>query len=130
MKLSEYLNSINFSKSALMDDDQTGLYEKEYVPFVVNRCLSYFPDSILYANQCNQMGHLSSKMQFDYLRLSLRKRKRFSRWLKREDSDKLELIKKHFNYSNQRAREALSLLSEQEIQNIEDLQYTGGVKKR
>jgi hypothetical protein len=130
MKLSEYLNSINFSKSALMDDDQTGLYEKEYVPFVVNRCLSYFPDSILYANQCNQMGHLSSKMQFDYLRLSLRKRKRFSRWLKREDSDKLELIKKHFNYSNQRAREALSLLSDQEIQNIEDLQYTGGVKKR
>jgi hypothetical protein len=76
------------------------------------------------------MGHLSSKMQFDYLRLSLRKRKRFSRWLKREDSDKLELIKKHFNYSNQRAREALSLLSDQEIQNIEDLQYTGGVKKR
>jgi hypothetical protein len=130
MKLSEYLNSINFSKSALMDDDQTGLYEKEYVPFVVNRCLSYFPDSILYANQCNQMGHLSSKMQFDYLRLSLRKRKRFSRWLKRDDSDKLELIKKHFNYSNQRAREALSLLSDQEIQNIEDLQYTGGVKKR
>ena len=129
MNLSEYLTSINFSKSALMDGDPTGLYEKEYVPFVINKCLSYFPDSILYANQCNQMSHLSSKMQFDYLRLSLRKRKRFSKWLKREDDDKLSLIKKHYNYSNQRAREVLSLLSEEQIQNIEALYNTGGVKK-
>ncbi len=129
MNLSEYLTSINFSKSALMDGDPTGLYEKEYVPLVINKCLSYFPDSILDANQCNQMSHLSSKMQFDYLRLSLRKRKRFSKWLKREDDDKLSLIKKHYNYSNQRAREVLSLLSEEQIQNIEALYNTGGVKK-
>ena len=129
MNLSEYINSINFSKSPLMDGDPTGLYEKEYVPFVINKCLSYFPDSILYANQCNQMSHLGSKMQFDYLRLSLRKRKRFSKWLKREDDDKLALIKKHYNYSNHRAREVLSLLSDEQLRNIEALYDTGGVKK-
>jgi len=68
-------------------------------------------------------------MQFDYLRLSLRKRKRFSKWLKREDDDKLDLIKKHYNYSNHRAREVLSLLSDEQIKNIEALYDTGGVKK-
>ena len=94
MNLSEVLNAINYDKTPILDDE---LQEKEYVPFVVNRCLSYFPDTILYANKVNHYNQLDKKMQFDYLRLSIRPRKRFSKWIKLQEEKDLQLIKDHYN---------------------------------
>ena len=123
MNLSEVLNAINYDKTPLLEDD---LQEKAYVPFVINRSLSYFPDTILYANQVNHYNQLDNKMQFDYLRLSLRPRKRFSKWIKSQEEDDLQLIKDHYNYSNERATEVLRVLTPNQIEDIRSLYRYGG----
>ncbi len=123
MNLSEVLNAINYDKTPLLEDD---LQEKAYVPFVINRSLSYFPDTILYTNQVNHYNQLDKKMQFDYLRLSLRPRKRFSKWIKSQEEDDLQLIKDHYNYSNERATEVLRVLTPNQIEDIRSLYKYGG----
>jgi hypothetical protein len=123
MNLSEVLNAINYDKTPILDDE---LQEKEYVPFVVNRCLSYFPDTILYANKVNRYNQLGKKMQFDYLRLSIRPRKRFSKWIKSQEEKDLQLIKDHYNYSNERASEVLRVLTPNQIEDIRSLYQYGG----
>ncbi len=123
MNLSEVLNAINYDKTPLLEDD---LQEKAYVPFVINRSLSYFPDTILYANQVNHYNQLDKKMQFDYLRLSLRPRKRFSKWIKSQEEDDLQLIKDHYNYSNERATEVLRVLTPNQLEDIRSLYEYGG----
>tara|TARA_R110000868_G_scaffold59339_1_gene182163 strand:- start:478 stop:849 length:372 start_codon:yes stop_codon:yes gene_type:complete len=123
MNLSEVLNAINYDKTPILDDE---LQEKEYVPFVVNRCLSYFPDTILYANKVNHYNQLGKKMQFDYLRLSIRPRKRFSKWIKSQEEKDLQLIKDHYNYSNERASEVLRVLTPNQIEDIRSLYQYGG----
>jgi len=123
MNLSEVLNAINYDKTPLLNDD---LHEKEYVPFVVNRSLSYFPDTILLANQMNFANHLPKKMQFDYLRLSIRPRKRFSKWIKTKEEKDLQLIKDHYGYSNERAKEALRVLTPDQVEKIRSLYDYGG----
>jgi len=117
MKLGDFLTAINYSKESLFDTEDE-LVEKEYVPFIINRCLSYFPDTILHANEMNKLSHLEKRLQFDYLQNSIRKRKRYSKWLKNEESKDLELIKKNFGYSNQKAKDALSILSKKDIESI------------
>ena len=125
MKLTNYLNAINYTKEALLDTDDESV-EKNYVPYVVNRCLSYFPDTILHTNLLNQLPNTDKKMQFDFLRTAIRKKKRFSKWLKNENPDNLELVKEYFGYSNRKAIEALSILSESDISEIRKLMNTGG----
>lgn len=102
-----------------MDDDPNA--EKLYLPFMVNRCLSFFQDTVLYANEMNQNYELDHKLQYDYLLNSVRKRKRFSKWLKNETSDDLDLVKFHFKYSDQKAKEVMDILGEEGIQKIRDL---------
>ena len=92
MKLFDYINAINTTKKPLLDTEDEQV-EKGYAPFVVNRCLSYFPDTILQSNYMNLFPHLEKKMQFDYFLHSIRPRKRFSKWLKNEDNENLEIIK-------------------------------------
>ena len=96
MKLGDYLNAINFSKKDLMDTEDEQV-EKKYLPFIINRCLSYFPDTILQVNEMNLHSNLDKKMQFDFLRHSIRPRKRFSKWLKNEKTEQFEAIKKYYN---------------------------------
>lgn len=96
-KLTDYLNAINVNKSALCDDE---FGEKGYVPFLVNRGLSYFPDTILQANAMNRHSGLRKRMQFDFLRHSIRSRKRFSKWFKAEEADNLASIKERYGCSN------------------------------
>jgi|TARA_R100001594_G_C3986454_1_gene251368 hypothetical protein len=115
MKLTEYLNAINYTKEDLMKDD---LAEKDYVPFVVNRCLSYFPDTIIHANQLNMNGDLDKKMQFDYYLHSLRKRKRFSKWLKNEHDEKFLIIKKYFDYSDEKTKQIIDLIDDESYDEI------------
>ena len=120
MKLFDYINAINTTKSPLLDTEDEQV-EKGYAPFVVNRCLSYFPDTILQSNYMNLFPHLEKKMQFDYFLHSIRPRKRFSKWLKTEQNENLEIIKRHYNYSNKKAREVIELLSDEQIQSLKDM---------
>ena len=127
MKLSEYLNSINYTKDDVFLEDPE-YATKSYVPYVINRCLSYFPDTILHSNEMNSKPFLDNKMQYDYYRFSLRKRKRFSKWLKEEKSNDLQLVKEYFNYSNRQAKEALRILSQDDLKEIRIFLDVGGVK--
>lgn len=126
MNLSDFLTSINSSKENLVEKEP--LCEKEYIPFVVNKCLSYFPDTIFYANQINIRPGLDKKMQYDYLRLSVSKRKRFSKWFKEEKNDNIKLIQEYYGYSYRRAKEVLDCLTDDNIKTIKDSLKTGGVK--
>jgi len=127
MKLTDYLNSINYTKENLLDTEDE-LVEKQYTPFVVNRCLSYFPDTIIHSNIMNENSHIDKKMQYDYYLASIRKRKRFSKWLKREESDKIETIKEYFGYSNQKAKEVEDLISDSDLESMRESMFKGGKK--
>ena len=126
MKLGDYLNAINYSKDNLLEDEAAA---KGYVPFVVNRCLSYFPDTILQANEMNLLPNADKKMQFDYLHSSIRKRKRFSPWMKKNKDKNIELVQKFFPYSAKRAEEILDILPPECIEEMKQKSDTGGVKK-
>ena len=117
MKLGDYLNAINYSKDNLLEDEAAA---KGYVPFVVNRCLSYFPDTILQANEMNLLPNADKKMQFDYLRHSVRKRKRFRKWLKNENDPRLDSIKLFYNCGSKKALEIIAVLSDEQIDEIHE----------
>jgi len=124
MKLTDYINSINYTKEPLMDTEDEQV-ERNYAPYVVNRCLSYFIDTILHANQMNELSQADKKMQFDYLKNSIRKRKRFSKWLKNEISDDFMIVKNYYGYSNTKTKEIISLLKKEDIESMR-LYLTGG----
>lgn len=124
MTLSDFLNSINQTKENLLQKDPK--LEKEYVPFVINKCFSYFPDTIFYANRMNALPHLDKGMQYDYLLNSISKRKRFSKWVKTEENKDIDTIKEVFGYSDKKAREVLDLLP---IDKIKEFTLKGGQKR-
>ena len=120
----DYLNSVNYEKQNLMVDDVS---ESQYNAFMVNRGLSYFPDSILYANQMNGFNHLDNKLQYEFYLHGLTKRKRFSKWSKKDNiTDKIRAVMDYYKYSHERALEALSILSDEQITIIEEKMYKGG----
>ena len=129
MKLSEYLNAINYTKKNLFDTEDERV-EKEYTPFVVNRCLSYFIDTVLYVNEMNQRGHMHKRMQFDYLRGSIRKNKRYSKWLRRESEENLDLVKRIYGYSDSKAREILDILSDDDFEWMRKMVNEGGESRK
>jgi hypothetical protein len=114
MNLSKVLESINYTKEDVLAGN-----EKDYVPFVVNRSLSYFIDTVTYANQMNQYPHLSNKMQYDYLRHTIRKKKRFSKWAKKQNLDCLEAVCFYYSCSKNKAIEIIGLLSKAQQQHIQ-----------
>jgi hypothetical protein len=123
----DYVNEILYGKKNLIVDEFT---EKEYLPFIVNRALSYHYDCILYANEMNTRSFLDKKCQNSFLINTVRSRKRpFAKWVKSEKSEDLECIKKAFNYSNSKAKDALRLLSEEQIQKLKELTQEGGLRK-
>jgi hypothetical protein len=126
MELKHYLNSINYDKKALLDNDEKA--EKLYPPYVVNRCLSFFPDTIFHSNVVNCNWTLDKKMQFDFCRLSIRKNKRFSPWVKKEADSDVDLIKQAYGYTEQKAREVLNILRPEDLQKIRKSLDTGGTK--
>lgn len=121
----DYVNAVNYTKQDIMTDD---LKEKAYNSFVINRSLSYFPDTVAAANIVNQYHHLDSKLQFHFLLNIVRKRKRFSKWEKQIVIDDVEAVKEYYGYSNEKARSALSLLSPDQIEQIKKRIYKGGRK--
>jgi len=119
----EYVNSINTTKQDLMIDD---LAEKAYIPFTVNRSLSYFNDTILMANEMNKHASLDKKLQYHFLINIVRKRKRFSKWNKPELVNDVEVVKEYYGYSNEKARQVLPLLSSDQIMNLREKVNKGG----
>jgi hypothetical protein len=122
----EYVNAINTGKKDIMIDD---LAEKAYVPYTINRSLSYFNDTILAANEMNKHHHLDKKLQFHFLINIIRKRKRFSKWDKPELVSDVEVVKEYYGYSNEKARQVLPLLSSDQIMNLREKVYKGGRRK-
>jgi len=102
--------------------------EKGYNAFMVNRSLSYFNDTVLIANEMNRHSHLDSRLQFDFLINIIRKRKRFSKWAKPQIESDIEVIKEYYDYSNEKARQALSLLSPDQIDGLRKRVSKGGTK--
>tara|TARA_B100000424_G_scaffold254530_1_gene232662 strand:+ start:2491 stop:2886 length:396 start_codon:yes stop_codon:yes gene_type:complete len=125
----DFINDINFGKKNLLKDDDKGILEKEYNSFIINRGLSYFSDTVLYANEMNLRHELDKKMQNDYLLHSIRPKKRFSKWAKGKKEERIDLIKQYFNYSNQKAREVLDIITDEEYNQIKQAFETGGTSK-
>ncbi len=120
-----YVNSINLSKKDIM---QTPEDEKAYNSFMVNRSLSYFADTAVIANEMNIYHQLDSRLQYQFLINMVRKRKRFSKWVKPEIENDLESVKEYYGYSNEKARQILPLLSPSQIKEIKDKVSKGGRK--
>ena len=123
-QLTDYLKAINETKESLMDTPEWG--KTSYPPFVVGRCLSYFPDTLFAVNEMNTRAHIDPKMHFDFLRGAVRKRKRFSKWLKRESDERVQALIEYYGFSAKKAREALTVLSPQQVAEIVAAVSKGG----
>ena len=123
-ELKDWLNSVNYTKKNLIADDPSAI--SSYPSYIVNRCLSGSVDSILFSNEMNLNAHLDRDMQYSFLLNTLRKRKRFSPWLKKEQVNDLDLVKKHYGYSNEKARVALTLLTKTQLEYIRNKHDMGG----
>lgn len=123
----EFVKAINNKKDIMRDD----LDEKAYNAFMVNHSYSYFPETVLLANEMNINHHLDSKLQNDFLLGTIRKNpKRFSKWNKVDSSEELQVVKEYYGYSNSKARSALSLLSTDQIDEIKMKVNKGGAAKK
>jgi len=127
-ELKDYLNAINHTKERLLDSEDEE-WEKKYPPFVVNKCVYPFQDTIMLVNEINQLPHLDKKLQFDFLLNSVRSRRRFSPWLKANKLDNLEDVKEYYGYSNEKAKQALDILTDEQIATIKQKLNKGGVRK-
>jgi hypothetical protein len=120
----DFINAVCDTKRNLFEDPQA---TKDYNSFIVNRGLSYFPDTILYANEMNRLSHVDKDMQFSFFLNTIPKRKRFSKWAKKDaDSESMLLVKEYFGYSDEKAKEAISVLSETQLAMIKQKLYKGG----
>ena len=124
--LKEYLNSINLSKRDLMEEDPG--WEKNYPPYVINKCLSSHLDTLAFANEMNRYPNLDKRLQYSFFLNTVRPKKRFSPWGKKEKVKDLEVVKQYYDYSNEKAKQALKLLSKEQLNFIKSKFETGGSK--
>jgi len=124
-ELKDYLNAINHTKERLMDTEDEE-WEKKYPPFIVNKCLAPFQDTILLVNEINQYPNVDKKLQFDFLINSLRPRKRFTPWVKAKKLDDIEYVKEFYGYNNEKAKVALTILNDDQIATIKQKLNKGG----
>ena len=122
-ELKDYLNSINMTKKDVMLDE---FDEKKYPAYVVNRCLAPFPDTIIYVNEMNRLCLLDSRLQYDFLLNSIGKRKRFAKWMKASKLKNIDVVKEYYGYSNEKAKQALEVLNEEQIKIIKTKLTRGG----
>ena len=126
MELKEWLNSINITKNNLIDEEPD--LEKQYPSYIVNRCMSGHIDTILLANEMNKRPNLPKKLQYDFFLNSIRKRKRYSPWLRKEEIENLDFVKRYYGYSNEKAKQVLNILTREQLSFIRDRLETGGRK--
>ena len=125
IELKDWLNSINFSKENLIEDPSN---IKDYSPYVINRCLSGQIDCVLFANEMNMNHNLDKDMQYSFYLNTIRKRKRYSPWLRKDKIKDLECVKQYYGYSNEKASQALKILSKEQINFIKQRLEIGGTK--
>lgn len=126
LELKDWLNSINTTKENLIENEPTSI--KEYPPYIINRCLSGHIDCVMYANEMNIYNHIDKDMQYSFYLNSLRKRKRFSPWLRKDKVTDLECIKQYYGYSNEKAYQALKILNNEQLNFIKQKLDIGGKK--
>jgi len=125
-ELNDWLKSINQSKNNIMDEHPDS--KKDYAPYIINRCLSGTIDTLMYANEMNKNHSLDKRLQYDFFINSVRTRKRYSPWIKQEKIKELECIKSYYGYSNEKAKQALRILSKEQINFIKTKLEIGGMK--
>lgn len=126
IELKDWMNSINFNKEDLIEEEPSNI--KSYPPYIVNRCLSGHIDSIMFSNEMNINHHLDKDMQYQFYINSLRKRKRFSPWIKHTKVQDLDYVKQYYGYSTEKALQALKILSNSQLTYIKSKLDTGGPK--
>ena len=126
MELKDWLNSINFNKENLIKENPDIV--KQYPPYIVNRCLSGHLDCIMFANEMNKYSFLQKDMQYSFYLNSLRKRKRFSPWIRKDSIQDLECVKEYYGYSNEKAFQALKILTKEQLNYIKKKLDIGGIK--
>ena len=126
-QLSDYLNAINNTKENLMDTDDPG-WKKKYPGFIVNKCMSYHIDTLLEANTMNGFHHLPNEMQFNFYINIVRPKKRFSKWYKSSIAN-IDVVKKYYGYTYEKARQALNILDSEQIKKIKSIMEVGGRKR-
>lgn len=119
----DFINNICQSKDDIIIDSDT---EKQYNTYLVNRGLSFGADTIIYANEMNSRPHIEKKLQYDFLRTAIPKKKRYNKWIKAEQDENIELVSEYYGYSMERAKEALSLLTPENIEYIKKRLFKGG----
>ena len=119
----ELIKSISNTKKDILEN------EKDYNAFMVNRGLSYFPDTVIYANEMNKFHHLDQRLQYHFLINTIRKRNRFSKWNKSIESENINAIKEYYGYSNEKARDVLPLLSNENLKYIRGRIQHGGIQR-
>lgn len=124
MELKDWLNSINHTKENLLEQDPDSI--KKYPAFIINKCLSSHLDAVLFANEMNMNSHISNDMQYSFYINTLRKRKRFSPWLRKDKIKDLDIVKQYYGYSNEKAMQALNILSKEQIDFIKQRLDIGG----
>ncbi len=123
MELKDWLNSINQTKENLMEDPSN---KKDYPPYIINRCMSGHVDCILYANEMNMQPHLPKDMQYAFYLNSIRKKKRFSPWIRKDKVKDIEIVKQYYGYSNEKATQALKILNNTQLNFIKQRLEKGG----
>jgi len=123
INLFDFLNAINYNKEDLIVDEST---EKQYLPFMVNRGLSFSADTVVQANEMNSRPHLDKKLQFHFLINIVRPKKRFNKWLKNEKIETIETIKAYYGFSTDKARQAASILNEDQLDYLKQKLQKGG----
>jgi len=126
-ELKHYLKSINETKEHLLDSDDP-MWEKKYSPYIINKCLAPFNDTIMLVNEMNMRHHLDSKLQYDFLLNTIRSKKRYAPWVKGDKLKDLEYVKEYFGYSNEKAKAALKILDNEQINTIKSSLNKGGRK--
>ena len=126
MELKDWLNSINFNKQNLIEEDPSTI--KDYPPYIINRCLSGHLDCVMFANEMNKYSFLDKDMQYSFYLNTLRKKKRFSPWLRKDKVTDLQCVKQYYGYSNEKASQALKILTTQQLDFIKQRLDIGGSK--
>lgn len=125
-----FLKSINTTKENVLLEDSNGKIEEAYNPFIINKYLSHFPDTIMQSNTMNQYFELDKKLQYDFLLNSIRKKKRFSKWIKSNIEQNVDVVKQYYKVGNEKAVEILSLLNDEQISTIKSELSEGGISGR
>ena len=123
----DFVNAVNLTKQDLIrGSDNPELAEKSYNPFLTNRALSYFVDTVLYASEMNRAADLEKQLQFDYLINTIRKGKRFSKWAKTIEDPDVQCVQEYYNISYRRAVEVCRILTKEQIDLIRTRIIKGG----